>query len=399
MAYLRNYLGSRELEITCADVTLLLNSLNTAGVRLSNITYDSDLTVLVTVTEWDYERALDIIQKHGASAKELGAHGLYRLGIAMLKRPVLLAVFFVLLFLVCYIPGRVFFVSVEGNSSVPTRLILEAAAECGIEFGASRRQVRSEKMKNALLEKIPQLQWAGINTVGCNAVISVREKTVSDTEDAVDNAVCSIVASRDGVIQSCTVLQGNPLCAPGQAVKAGQTLVSGYTDCGIVTKATCADAEIIALTFRDLEVITPACVAERGQQIKQINNYSLIIGKKLIKLSKDSGNFDTGCVKIYSEKYMQLPGGFCLPVAIVKETCYFYENTAASKQVSTAPQWLNSFTRSHLQSAMIAGKILSAQEEIQTDENASYLYGKYACIEMIGKTVYEQNLTKDGEND
>ena len=37
--------------------------------------------------------------------------------------------------------------------------------------------IRSEKVKNSLLQRIPQLQWAGINTDGCVAVISVREKT------------------------------------------------------------------------------------------------------------------------------------------------------------------------------------------------------------------------------
>ncbi len=399
MAQWQFLLGRRELEVTCADRVALINALNNAKIRLQNVIYNNDLTIRVTIAECDLKRMLKIAEKLGASVKERGRSGAYPFAIAILQRPVLLVFLGILLLLVCYIPSRVFFISIEGNTTIPYKLIVETAQECGIDFGASRRQVRSEKMKNALLEKIPQLQWAGINTRGCTAVISVREKTTQDVEKTAENTVCSIVAARDGVIQNCTVFQGNPLCSVGQAVKAGQTLVSGYMDCGIVIKTTCADAEINALTFRELEVISPAPAAERGEMIKQKNCYSLQIGKKLIKLSKDSGNSGTECVKIYMEKYLCLPGGFRLPVTLVKETFCFYEDAAESQTMSDSGDWLSGFSKSYLEGAMIAGKIMTAQEEISSGEDACYLYGKYACMEMIGQVKYEQKLLKDEQND
>ena len=92
----------------------------------------------------------------------------------MLFRPVLLAGLGILFLLAMYLPSRVLFIRVEGNMQIPDRQILAAAEECGIRFGASRREVRSEKVKNALLSSVPQLQWAGVNTAGCVATISVR---------------------------------------------------------------------------------------------------------------------------------------------------------------------------------------------------------------------------------
>ena len=295
----------------------------------------------------------------------------------------------------CYVPGRTFFISVEGNSQIAERYIIEAAAECGIDFGAKRRWVRSEMMKNKLLEKIPQLQWAGINTYGCTAVISVREKTSSQKQAEPEHQVSSIVASRDGIVQSCTVLQGKALCSVGQAVKAGQTLVSGYLDCGILTKAGRAEAEITALTFRNLEVVSPGCTTVKGEMQNMTAHYSLKIGKKLIKFYKDSGNLDTTCDKIYSEEYVYLPGGFRLPVAIVKETQIYYDTSRGKETVSDTGRWLKPYANSYLKKTMISGEIISADTEVIQNNNGFTLYGRFTCSEMIGQTMAEETIPKD----
>ncbi len=391
--------GMLTVEITCADCANLLNSAGEGGVHLFDVTYCSDLTLNLRISRSDYEKMLVIAEKYGAAVKIIRSNGLFRTAKAAIKRPVLL-VFGLLLFLMfVFVPGRVFFISVEGNNSVPTNQILEAAAECGIRFGAIRRQLRSEKMKNALLEKMPQLQWAGINTSGCTAVISVREKTTNDGENTKNDGVCSIVAARDGVIRSCTVYQGNALCAVGQAVKAGQTLVSGYVDCGLVTKAVRAKAEIQALTFRDLEVISPTVASKRGDIIREKTNFSLKIGKKLINLFHNSGNLDASCAKIYSESYVRLPGDFVLPIAVIKETVVVCEEMNDVLAEGEPVGWLAEFAQAYLRQSMVAGEIISAETEVNAIDSAHYFYGEYACTEMIGQVKYEQTFTKDEMHD
>ena len=387
------------LEITCADSVLLLNTLSNSKIRLQNVTYIGELTLRVTVAQCDYPQLLLISKKQGAHVKIIDTAGICWRSTAILKWAGLVAFFLIILVLASYLPSRVLFVSVEGNTSVPTNKILEAAAQCGIGFGASRRQVRSEVMKNALLQKIPQLQWAGINTSGCTAVISVREKTTQETPKSTDKQVCSIVAARDGIIQNYTVYQGNPLCFVGQAVKAGQTLVSGYIDLGIVTRATCANAEIKALTFRELEVVTPSASAVRGKLVVKKTGYSIRLGKKLIKFTKDSGILGATCAKIYVEKYVLLPGGFRLPVAIIRETQLVYEDIEETTVAVSEEDWLRTFAQEHLQNAMVAGEIISEQTEVNSVKEACYLYGKYACMEIIGQVKYEQTILKDEMND
>lgn len=386
--------GRLKLEITCADAGLLLNAINSHGVLMEDIYHKEAMTICITVKMSDYAAIKIICKKYGASIKIISHSGLSRCILAILNRPILTAFFSILCIIYCILPGKILFIFVEGNVNIPTNRIIETAESCGIAIGVSRRELRSEKMKNALLQKIPELQWAGINTFGCTAIISVKEKTSSDKIEADQFQVSSIVAARDGVIQNSVVYQGNPLCKVGQAVKQGQVLVSGYTDCGIVTKTTQAAAEIEALTFRDLEVISPIATYTRKKTHKKITRYALRIGKKLINLCKDSGNFGAGCAKIYEESYVHLPGGFCLPIAVVKETCYFYE-IQTNQANDEDGEWLSAYAEDYLQQSMVSGRIVSRQMQLQSLERENVLDAQYICIEMIGRTRIEQTIFDD----
>lgn len=382
-------------EITSADTANLLNTLVLSGITIGNVRYCDALTVIVSVNRHQHEQLVLLAEKCGAVVKKTETFGVFLKIGRLWKRPILLMFFTIVFLLGCYVPSRIFFISVDGNSQVPQKYILQVAEECGINFGAKRRLVRSEMMKNRLLEKIPQLQWAGINTSGCTAIISVREKTTSDEQMKSKYQVSSIVASRDGIIQSCTVQQGNALCAVGQAVKAGQVLVSGYLDCGIVTKTTQADAEINALTFRDVEVISPNAVVVKEAKQRTTTNYALRIGKKLIKFYKDSGNLDTSCGKIYLEEYIHLPGGFRLPIAVVKEIDVGYVEVKDELPAPDTGQWIKDFAYDHLKKTMISGEIISADVDVKPYAGVLLLQGRYACKEMIGQIKYEESIPKD----
>ena len=207
--------------------------------------------------------------------------------------------------------------------------------------------------------------------------------------------MASIVAARDGIIRELTVTKGNPLCKVGQAVKAGQVLVSGYEDCGIVIKATRAEAEITAQTLRQIGAITPAASTIRGEIISTSVKYSLLIGKNQIKFYKDSGISDTRCVKMYSKEYLTLPGGFILPIALIKEECYYYDEQA----VDFCEQdffWMEDFASDYLQGQMIAGSVLQADTAMELLDDCCIFTGRYACLEMIGQ-VKNEEIT-DGEN-
>ena len=296
--------GMVVLQIRSADINGILDRLMKWNIAILDFCYIDDITVHITLSKSDSRRAQDLLQKSNCEILVIRRKGIHWKMGELLRRPVFTLGALIYLLFVLYVPGKVFFVQVEGNISVPERLIIEAAQNSGIHFGASRREVRSERVKNALLEKIPQLQWAGVNTNGCVAVISVRERQEVTQEQ--NNPLSSIVASRDAIVRQVTVLKGTQLCSVGQAVKAGQLLISGYKDYGISLKLTGAEAIIFGETERKLDSVTPV-TAERRESIGHSERkYSLIIGKKQINFYKDSGIYNTTCVKMYKKAYLVL---------------------------------------------------------------------------------------------
>lgn len=390
--------GFIAVQLTGADIPGLLQRLTKAGISLFRIQQKDFLTVYVWLRRSDFTKLCNIVERQGVEVAVIRRSGIYWILGSLIRRPIIVVGIALILVLSWFVPTRVFFISVEGNITVPTKLILEKAAECGITFGASRRDVRSEKIKNSLLGALPELQWTGINTYGCTAVISVKER--STPEETTDNpGVSSIVADRDGIIYSCTVTSGNPLCVKGQAVRAGETLVSGYTDCGIKIQATRAEAEIYAQTMRQLTVKTPLDYIQKGEVYEVVSKYSLIIGKKRINFSKDSGISPTTCDKMYLQYYCVLPGGFQLPIAIAVEQWHCREAESATAVSELSQVCTEEFAQMYLAEQMLSGSILGKLEQADVGNAVYTLTGRYLCLEMIGRERSEEIIKHYEQSD
>ena len=267
--------------------------------------------------------------------------------------------------------------------------MIAAAESFGLSFFSNRSALRSEQLKNALLEALPQLQWVGVNTKGCLATITVRERQEAEPIRP-SGGVSSIVAARDGVIQEITVERGSGVCRVGEAVKAGQVLISGYTDCGLSIQATRASGEVYASTVHNLTAVTPSDWTVRGDQGNRIIKLSFIFGKKRINLFQSSGILPTSCVKMYEEYDLTLPGGFSLPVSIAVEVWQSYDGSTLAASSESTYQLLSGFSKSYLTDQMIAGQILSGSEVTEAGDGTVRLHSVYACREMIGQIRSEE---------
>ncbi len=381
--------------VTSADPAGALTAIQQADIQVFDAQCaDEDIDLYFYIRRQDCKSLHKLCTGKGYDLKILRSAGAYWALRRILDRPLLLVGMLILLVLSAYLPTRVLFVRVDGATNVPVRLILEKSDACGISFGASRELVRSEKVKNALLAAIPELQWAGINTSGCVATVSVRERS-----DAVSNdksyGVGSVVAIRDGVITQAVATRGTLQCKPGDAVKAGQVLISGYTDCGISIQATTAQGEIFAQTEHNITAVSPSIRLEKAKIRVESKKYALILGKKRINFYKGSGISGTGCDKIYLEQTVTLPGGFMLPISLVTEVWYSYVPVEALCGSNT----LADCAVYYLKDQMTAGTILRREESFQEAETLLILQGKYACTEMIGRLQNEEIIKPDGEYD
>ena len=98
---------------------------------------------------------------------------------------------------------------------------------------------------------------------------------------------------------------------------------------------------------------------------------------------------------MYEEKFLTLPGGFKLPVALITETYTYTELQSAAYQNNDFV-WLEEACNSYLKSLMVAGEILHRKSFGEFGDKIYTLKGKYACKEMLGQIRYEEIIKGHG---
>lgn len=396
MDFWKSIWGLMEVELLCADPAFVLKQITGLGIPIYRTAERTDgFGIRFTILRNDYRKVLLLSKKYGYECGIQRRIGVYWHAKRMVSRPVLVVGIILFMALTLYLPSRVLFFQVEGNHRIPSKRILQACNEAGVGFWSDRNEVRSERVKNALLEQIQELKWAGINTRGCVAVITVKERLIE--EKPVSGQVSSIVASTDGIISSCTATKGNMLVKPGQAVTCGEVLISGYTDCGLSIRATRAEGEVYARTNREMTAVLPNAQQTKGEILREETKYSLVIGKNRINFYKGSGILGDSCDKMYTEYVLTLPGGFVLPVSLIAETWRVWDSVEESITEETARFTMEQCSKGTLNSVMIAGNVLNSVSQMESTEQLYTLTTKYFCHEMIGQVRYEENVLTYGK--
>ena len=372
-----------QIELTGADISNSLRVINGRNIPIINLRIIDDLTVRFIAMRCHLKEIESVANRKGDSITIVSRKGIFWTLQALKKRIILVAGMIIWFTIASFLPSRILFVEVDGCDKVPANVILEAAQDAGIGFGASRRAVRSEKMKNSLLGMVPQLQWAGVNTYGCTAVISVRERDVEKQKQ--QHTVSQTVASCDGVITSCVATGGTALCSEGQVVQKGQILISGYTDCGGVITAGRGYGEIFAQTRHTLKAVSPIERVLREKITENHVRYSILFGKKRINFYKGSGIYDGSCVKMVTQYHLTLPGDYVLPVTVLKEELVLYRGGNCQIDQTKVGADLSRFAKTYICENGVAVAITGHQENAEKCNGLIILTGFYDCKEMIGR--------------
>lgn len=385
------------IKVVSADISSCIQEITDRKIMLFDIIYENSLTVIFSVSPFYVGAVKSICKKRGYGFEIIKESPFVTKIKSYKKRWVLFVGILVLFTLSVWIPKHIFFYEVYGNTIIPDSKIISCVTEYGLNFGCRNAAVNSEYVKDRMMEELPHIEWLGIRVRGCVAEIHIREKEIPESYRR-EHTINSIVSSKDGVIDSLTVVRGIPLCSVGQAVEKGQVLISGYEDCGLFLRGTNASGEIFAKTNHSYQLVAPHPVIERKQEKEKRTVLSLQFGKNIINFNNYSGISPTECVKISRREFLTLPGGFQLPVSLNIQQIISYEYQSPEQYSVDDTRLQNSLDQYVLQ-IMNAGEILHKKYEFVQMEDTGIMYGIYACREEIGSIRIEEILNYNGKND
>ena len=119
---------------------------------------------------------------------------------------------------------------VEGNEKVSEEEILSSLEEFGLKVGSYIGAVDVRKLQQQMLLKFDDLAWIGININSSVAEILVHERVFPPQQERNDDGLFNIVASESGQIKRLEVYSGQPVVQVGEAVNAGDLIVSGIVE-------------------------------------------------------------------------------------------------------------------------------------------------------------------------
>ena len=276
-------------------------------------------------------------------------------------------------------------IRVEGNEQVSTGEILRALAGCGVEPGAFWPGWSSDEIRNSVILDIPELAWLGVSVDSSRAVIRVRERTEAP-ELVNSEGMGSVTARTTGIIDSMRVYQGAPLVAVGDAVVAGETLVSGEMPSEVGdTRYVRASAEIRARTWYEMSASAPLEYSGLEQSDSR-TRWALVIGDKRINFYLGSSQTPTGCGKIITEYPLAWESVFTLPVTLVREQTLEYDSAAAAEDEEELSGRLEAVLRSTLERELSGrGEILDAQFTSSASDGRLVVTMRAECMEDIAE--------------
>lgn len=383
---LRTLRGFLEIEIEGAEPELCLNRLTRKDIPFWKLRRTDAFRFECRIYQKHWLAAKKEITSALCTVQVLRTLGLPHALRGLRKRPILIAGM-LLAFLLSYLAQyRVWFVSVEGAKDIPPDLIRRTIAEEGVRFGAWGPELDTQYLKNRMLNRIPELRWLAVNREGGIAHVLVSERDPKLPRMDM-NLVTDVIASTDGIITGMSVLNGFPAVKVGDAVTAGELLVSGTQEWTTHIQATRAIAEVEAMTLHKIRLNMPSVSFQRVYTGREAVCRTLIFKRFRIKISGNSSIFGTMCDKMIETIPLRLPGGFELPISL--ETAILREYSLVPMEIGAceAEAELRSAARESVQRNLIAGTVETEEIQIQRTEALFCCEATLNCRELISRTV------------
>lgn len=213
-------------------------------------------------------------------------------------------------------------INIDGLEKVSEKRTLEILSENGIFVGSYIPSLELREIYNDILIEYDEFCWISVNIRGTVANIEVREAQYP-SQKVYNNSKCAnLVSKYDSEIVSVKSYEGRDEVKVGDAVKAGELLVSGlYEDKTGRLNYCYSQGEIIGRVEREFSVEVPLLYELLEYTGEKTRDFSLKFFSKTINILNSSRKNDIVYDIIVSNEQLTLFDKVILPVSYT-ETLY-----------------------------------------------------------------------------
>ena len=274
----------------------------------------------------DFERIRDKLLPLGVTASEVS--GLFSLVRRAFSYRGVIAALALVLAMIFATSGVVWEIDVAAEGGVSQGSVISQLKNSGFGVGTRWSEVNTSDIENALLLKSDDISWISINRRGSVAYVEVMGKEGGEvTEPAVGYS--NIVAVADCVIEEITVSSGYAAVSVGDAVSAGDLLISGVIPAEAGGGYTEASGRVLGRLSHTLVAEVSKNEPRREPLKRELCEISLQIFDFSVNIFKKYGNVDSGCDIIKDIEELIVLGKHKLPVSLTKTYAQKYADTVS----------------------------------------------------------------------
>lgn len=306
-----------KVRLSGAAVPELLNELALADIPFSRVRAEGDSRYSLYIRGDRLGDLLEMAKRRGIEAEVLDRRGLghflrrFRGHVGLLLAPVLL------LAALLWLSDYIWEIDVVGNRTLSRTEILAALEELGVGIGHSSMHIDNELVRSRMQERLGKLSYLTVRVSGSKATVIVRERR--DPPELVEEDVpTDVIAERTGLVERMSVLEGKREVKPGDAVLAGEILITGsLTDLQNTPREVHAMGDVWARVWYQAEAVLPLDHLEKAETGRSRVRWAVKICNFRLNLYFHGGISYEAYDKIQGETRLALLGSY-LPISLVR---------------------------------------------------------------------------------
>jgi similar to stage IV sporulation protein len=224
-----------------------------------------------------------LLRRTGCKMHILKRQGLPFVAVRLAKRKFFLAGLALFWIGLLLMSSLIWDIEVKGNDKLSTESVLKAARQEGLyPFQWSFRLSSQDKLSRALMQKLPQASWIGVEKQGTLVTIQVVEASQPAPEPLYSPR--HLISNADAVVTEIFAEQGRPVVHKNTRVKKGAILISGTLGDEENQQQVVAKGEIKGLVWHEYEIISPMVRCSSTYTGNSHERLYLVLGNRAVQL-------------------------------------------------------------------------------------------------------------------